>query len=70
VPHHRRPNAPLSPDEIVSLRRVVSGMGGLVSNQHRALLLDMGLAVFDEKLRRLLPTDAGRRRLEVERPKL
>ena len=68
MPHHRRPNASLSPDEIVSLRRVASCMGGLVSDQHRALLLDMGLVAFDEQLGRLVATAAGRRRLEDERP--
>ena len=64
MPLHRSSKAPLSSQEIDTLRRLGGDAGHPISSSHRFLLLSMGLIVIASDGLRL--TEEGRDRLAME----
>ena len=58
------PNAHLNPAELMTLRKVLFGVGNALPSDHRDVLLDMGLIVA-HKLGGFVVTDAGRQAAET-----
>jgi hypothetical protein len=65
MPNRRSPDAAMSPHELQALRALGDGLSDVIADQHRDLLIRMGLGRL-EGGGVLKITDAGARRLETE----
>ena len=66
LPDHQNSEDALSPAEHLSFHRVAYGLGSAVPNDHRATLIDMGLAHLDD-IGIFVLTEAGWQRYEREK---